>query len=308
MKGAIESILDLAEPMARGIRCGNVLSRSSIHRQPATPEQNLPHLSEWAARARQRGVALVCFPELCVTGYATSPAIWDAAEPVPGPSTESLVEIARSEDLIVGAGIAEEDRGMVYNTYVFAGPEGYLGKSRKIHIPPAEVSYWRGGGVPPVIDIGLAKVGVNICFDNWLPESSRLVALQGAEVLIAPYVWSVGPWDDRPDHTARNRAWKDYAGRTFPARAIDNGMYLVAVNEYGPTSPREETHFGNPVVLVYSPLGQLVAESPDEADDEVMVVAELDKALLRERRSQGVFHPRFRRPELYGLLSEVSDG
>ena len=280
----------------------------SVRSEPAAPDQNLPHLSEWAARAKQRGVSLVCFPELCVTGYVTSPAIWDAAEPVPGPSTDALVEIARSEDLIVGAGIAEEDRGLVYNTYVFAGPEGYLGKSRKIHIPPGEVSHWRGGGVPPVIDIGLAKVGVNICFDNWLPESSRLVALQGAEVLIAPYVWSVGPWGDRPDHAARNRAWKDYAGRTFPARAIDNGMFLVAINEYGPTSPREDTHFGNPVVLVYSPLGQLIAQSPDEADDEVMVIAELDRELLRERRSQGVFHPRFRRPELYGLLSEIGDG
>ena len=85
-------------------------------------------------------------------------------------------------------------------------------------------------------------------------------------------------------------------------------MFLVAINEYGPTSPREDTHFGNPVVLVYSPLGQLIAESPDEAGDEVMVIAMLDRELLRERRSQGVFHPRFRRPELYGLLSEVGDG
>ena len=85
-------------------------------------------------------------------------------------------------------------------------------------------------------------------------------------------------------------------------------MFLVAINEYGPTSPREDTHFGNPVVLVYSPLGQLIAESPDEAGDEVMVIAMLDRELLRERRSQGVFHPRFRRPELYGLLSEIGDG
>jgi predicted amidohydrolase len=57
-------------------------------------------------------------------------------------------------------------------------------------------------------------------------------------------------------------------------------------------------------VLVYSPLGQLVAESPDDADDEVMVVADLDRELLVERRSQAVFHPRFRRPELYGMLAK----
>ena len=95
---------------------------------------------------------------------------------------------------MLAAGIAENDRDIVYNTYVIVGPDGYIGKSRKIHIPPAEVGYWRGGGIPPVIDIGPAKVGVNICFDNWLPESGRMVALQGAEVILAPYVWSVGDW------------------------------------------------------------------------------------------------------------------
>ena len=135
---------------------------------PASPERNLEHCADWIARAAQAGAALVCFPELWIPGYVTTPEIWTAAEPVPGPSTEKLAELARKAGLIVAAGIAEKDRDIVYDTYVFVGPDGYLGKSRKIHIPPAEVGYWRGGGVAPVIDIGLAKVGVNVCFDNWL--------------------------------------------------------------------------------------------------------------------------------------------
>ena len=280
----------------------------SLRSQPASPQENLDHHAAWVARAKAENPDIICFPELGLTGYSITSAIWDSSEPVPGPSTQALVDLAREHDVMLAAGIAENDRDIVYNTYVIVGPDGYIGKSRKIHIPPAEVGYWRGGGIPPVIDIGVAKVGVNICFDNWLPESGRMVALQGAEVILAPYVWSVGDWSDPPDHASRNRAWKDYAGRTFPARAIDNGVFLVAINACGPSPNSDRPYYGNPMVMIYNPLGQLVAASPDEAGDEVMVTADLDKNLLAERRSQGVFHPRFRRPELYGLLAEGDIG
>ena len=280
----------------------------SLCSQPASPRENFEHHAAWVERAKADNPDFICFPELGLSGYAITSAIWEASEPVPGPSTEALVDLAREHDVMLAAGIAENDNDIVYNTYVIVGPEGYIGKSRKIHIPPAEVGYWRGGGIPPVIDIGVARVGVNICFDNWLPESSRMVALQGAEVILAPYVWSVGDWGNPPDHASRNRAWKDYAGRTFPARAIDNGIFLVAVNACGPPPTGASTHFSNPMVVVYNPLGQLVAASPDNASDEVMVTADLNRQLLAERRSQGVFHPRFRRPELYGLLAEGDIG
>jgi N-carbamoylputrescine amidase len=153
--------------------------------------------------------------------------------------------------------------------------------------------------------LGPARAGVNICFDNWLPESSRLVALQGAEIIFAPYVWAVRP---AGDHTAQNRAWKAYARKTFPARAIDNGVFFVALNACGPSPNGATTYHGNPVVMAYSPLGDLIAESPDEAMVEVMVTIDIDPKLLAARRSQSVFHPRFRRPEIYRLLREGDIG
>ena len=122
--------------------------------QPASPEKNLDAMGPWIEQARDAGVQLVAFPELSVTGYVTTPDIWTASEPIPGPSVKVLEDYARKSGLVIAAGIAERDRDIVYDTYVFVGPDGYLGKSRKIHIPPAEVGYWRGGGVPPVIDIG----------------------------------------------------------------------------------------------------------------------------------------------------------
>jgi len=121
---------------------------------PAVPEKNLPRMAEWVTRAKQQEADLVCFPELAVTGYIAAPDIWYAAEPVPSPSTEQLAELAHQAGLHFAAGVAERGQhDLVYNAYVFVAPEGYLGKSRKLHIPPAEVGYWRGGGVSPVIDI-----------------------------------------------------------------------------------------------------------------------------------------------------------
>lgn len=272
---------------------------------PAAPEKNLERMTQWLTQAKDKGAALVCFPELSVTGYALQ-QIWQASEPVPdGASTRKIEELAKQFDLIIAAGIAEQDRGIVYNTYVFVGPEGYMGKSRKMHIPPLEVGSWRGGGIPPVIDIGLAKVGVNICFDNWLPESSRLVALQGAELIFAPYVWSASELGNPPDHVQRNRRQKEYANRSLPARAIDNGVFLIFVNDCGLAANGE---YREATILVYSPEGKLIAESPDEASGETMVVTDLDRQLLVNRRSEDVFHPRFRRPELYRSLAEGDIG
>ena len=279
-------------PTMKSFRLAAISTRSV----PAAPEKNLAHMTKWLTQAKDKGAELVCFPELNVTGYVLGPQIWKFSEPVPGSSTRKLEKLAKQYGVIIAAGIAEQDRGIVYDTYVFVGPDGYIGKSRKMHIPPAEVGSWRGGGVPPVIDIGLVKVGVNICFDNWLPESSRLVALQGAEVILAPFVWGEDKLGTPAEHLQRNRRQKEYTNRTFPARAIDNGVFVVFVNDW------------ESVVLVYSPDGKLIAESPDEASGEVIVVSDLDQNLLFERRSQNVFHPRFRRPELYGILAEGDIG
>ena len=277
----------------------------STRSQEGKPEENMEHLASWVAKASEKDPALICFPELCVTGYVLGRKIWEAAEPVPGPSTTKLEALAKQYKLIIAAGIAEMDKGIVYNTYVLVGPDGYIGKSRKIHIPPAEVGSWRGGGVPPVIDIGIAKVGVNICFDNWLPESARMVALQGAEIILAPYVWGGGRLGNPPDYAERNRKQKDYSSRTLPGRAIDNGVFLIFVNDCGMATSGE---YREATILIYSPEGKLIAESPDNADGEVMVVADLDRKILADRRSQGVFHTRFRRPELYKILAEGDIG
>lgn len=277
----------------------------STRSEEGNPKENIKHMEAWISKASEKDPALVCFPELNISGYVYGRKIWEAAEPIPGPSTSKMEALAKRYNMTIAAGIAEIDNGVVYNSYVIVGSEGYLGKSRKMHIAIPEVGSWRGGGVAPVIDIGIAKIGVNICFSNWLPESARLVALQGAEIILAPFYWGAGEVNPH-DYLTRNRKLKDYCSRTLPSRAMDNGVFLIFINDCG-TGASTPNGF-EPVCLIYSPQGKLIAESPDSAEGEVMVIADLDRNILADRRSQGHFHPRFRRPELYKILAKGDVG
>jgi len=278
-----------------------VAAVSTINR-PGEPEANLMNHEAWVKRAASEGAELVLFPEMGITGYWTDSRLWYVAEPIPGPCTTALERIAKDVGIVICAGIAEKQNDIVFNTQVIVGPDGYIGKSRKLHIPIAEYPYWRCGYDAPVHDIGKCKVGINICFDNWFCESSRLVTLKGAEVLLSPWVWSTGKTTTREEAIQANQAWKEHSGHVLPARAYENGLFVVVVNESGPINEKGFTYDGHPVCLVYDPHGHKIAESNDDAMGEVMVVATLKAKTIAARRAEGHYHPKYRRPEIYGEL------
>jgi predicted amidohydrolase len=124
------------------------------------PERVLAAIDNWCERASAENVEVALFPELVVHGHCT-PNTWHLAEPVPdGPSVTRLVQIARRHRLIVCAGLSEKERDIVYNTQVLVGPDGYIGKQRKLHLSRDEVFYYKGGRDLPVFDIGPCKVGI----------------------------------------------------------------------------------------------------------------------------------------------------
>src|SRR5271170_8376499 len=128
------------------------------------PERVLAGIGRWCERAAAEKVELVLFPELVVHGHCT-PNTWDLAEPVPdGPSVRRLTEIAKRHNLIVCAGLSEKERDIVFNTQVLVGPDGYIGKQRKLHLSRDEVFYYKGGREISVFDIGPCKVGTVICY------------------------------------------------------------------------------------------------------------------------------------------------
>jgi len=162
------------------------------------PEQVLTAIDSWCERAAADHAELVLFPELVIHGHCT-PNTWHLAESVPdGPSVMRLVQIARRHRLILCAGMSEKERDIVYNTQVLVGPEGYVGKQRKLHLSRDEVFHYKGGRELPAFDVGPCKVGIVICYDNQFPEVARVLALRGADIILMPHA---GPGTIR--HRAR---------------------------------------------------------------------------------------------------------
>src|SRR5262245_6127912 len=169
------------------------------------PERVLNNIAGWCERAAAEKAELVLFPELVVHGHCT-PNTWHVAEPVPdGPSVARLVQIARRHHLIVCAGLSEKERDIVYNTQVLVGPDGYIGKQRKLHLSRDEVFYYKGGRDLHVFDIGPCKVGIVICYDNQFPEVARVLALRGADLILMPHAARFKVWDDTPESEAAAR-------------------------------------------------------------------------------------------------------
>jgi predicted amidohydrolase len=273
------------------------------------PERVLNSIAGWCERAAAENANLVLFPELVVHGHCT-PNTWDLAEPVPdGPSVCRLVQLARHYRLFLSVGMSEKERDIVYNTQVMIGPDGYLGKQRKLHLSRDEVLYYKGGRELPVFDLGAVKVGVIICYDNNFPEIARVLALRGAEVLLMPHAARMKMWDDNPEsQVAARRHSFDYF-RSYALRARENACFAVLTDQVGRAGyvdiyprehPNQPHHAG--VVLIFAPDGELLANAQTEQIREEMIVSTLDAALLAQARSLANYTLRTRRPELFGEL------
>ena len=284
-------------------------------------EKNLAKIEGFVERAAAEDVQLIVFPECCITGYwflrnLTRGQLEDLAEPVfSGPSSQALMALARQHDMTIGAGLVEKtDDGQMYNTYVVAMPNGEFRRHRKIHCFISE--HLSSGSEYTVFDTPQGcRTAVLTCYDNNLGENVRIVALEGAELLLAPHQTGgcVTPsphcmglidrslWDNREtDPDAIEAEFKGPKGRQWlmtwlPARAHDNGLFLIFSNGVGVDG--DEIRTGNATIL--DPYGRVLAETWKADDD--MVVADLD-ASLRDNCT-GVRWIKTRRPELYQPLT-----
>jgi len=282
---------------------------------------NFAEIESFAAQAAGRGVELLAFPECCMTGYwflrnLTRGQLTDLAEPVPaGPSAARVLELSREHRMTIGAGLVEiADDGRMYNTYIVAMPDGRIQKHRKIQAFESE--HISSGDQYTVFDTPHGcRVGVLICYDNNIIENVRITALKGAEVLLSPHQTggcrSASPhamslvdkslWANRLNDPKaieaeltgdKGRAW---LMRWLPARAHDNGLFLIFANGIGIDD--DEIRTGNAMIL--DPYGRIITETCKPADD--MVIADLDAALLD--RCTGRRWMRARRPHLYTPLT-----
>ncbi len=288
---------------------------------PGDKRANLDRVRELTEEAASRGVQLIVFPEMCLSGYwhvrnLSRDEIVALSEPVPdGPSVREVVELAAKHAMTIGVGLIEraaDDR--LFNTYAVVLPDGRVERHRKLHCFISE--HMDSGGEYTVFDLADGhRAGVLICYDNNIGENVRITALRGAEILLAPHqtggcdskdpnvMGRVDPamWDRRredPDAIEaefRGPKGREWLLRWLPARAHDNGVFVIFSNGVG--TDDGEVRTGNAMIL--DPYGRILAETWRAADE--LVVADLDLSLIDN--STGRRWIRTRRPKLYGPLA-----
>lgn len=262
--------------------------------QIANVPGNLSRMISKVHETHAAGATLTIFPECALTGYCFD-SIEEAlpfTESLPGPSVNQFAAVCRELSVHVVYGLLERDGQHVYNALALVGPGGLIGSYRKIHLPYLGVDRFTDYGDRPftVHDINGVKVGLNICYDGGFPESSRIMALEGADLIVLPTNWP-----------AAGHLTADHAIIT---RAIENTVYYAAVDRIG--EERGVSFIGKSRIC--DPLGKTLAVA-DHTNDAILY-AEIDVARARNKhhiRTAGtneVNRIADRRPEMYGKLVE----
>ena len=276
----------------------------------ADTKDNILRLGEGITDLAKRGAQLIVLQELHNTLYFCQTEdvdLFDLAETIPGPSTKLYCELAKKCGVVIVASLFEKRApGLYHNTAVVIESTGEIvGKYRKMHIPddPAyyEKFYFTPGdlGFHP-IQTSVGKLGVLVCWDQWYPEAARLMAMQGAEMLIYPT--AIGYADnDTPEEQQRQRmAWQT----VMRGHAVANGLPVIAVNRVGfepdPSGQTAGIQFWG-TSFVAGPQGEIIYEA--STDDEESIVVEMDMDRSEQVRRWWPFL-RDRRIDAYGDITK----
>ena len=276
------------------------------------PEANLQRALEGVADAAGRGAQVVCLPELFQTQYfcqREDPALFDLAEPIPGPATAKLSDCAARLGIALVASLFERRAaGLYHNTAVVFDTDGSLkGIYRKMHIPDDPLYYEKYYFTPGDLgfqahDTRFGKLGTLVCWDQWYPEGARLTALRGASILFYPTAIGWHPAEKAEFGVAQHDAWRTIQR----SHAIANGVFVAGVNRVGfetgdvrgNAAAGQGLEFWGASFLC-DPFGRILAEASH--DQEEILIGEVDPALMEETRRNWPFL-RDRRIDAYGDL------
>lgn len=282
----------------------------SVDTKPQQLKENLEKIHHWTTRAAEQGAELIMFQELSLTGFLPNHPEgnhdqWlrealmigrDSALELPGTISEQLTNIAQQTGTWLSVGLLEDAGNLMYNTQVLVGPQGLAGRWRKMHIPMYEMPFYNGGGVPEVVETPLGRIGCNICFDSLLPESTRLLAVQNAEIVLFPFA------ADPPPRTPAG--WESWASTALNARCLENGVFGIASNYVGEVECAGATQNFPGGGLIIGPRGEKLSTWDHPGDTPEMILADLTSKHLKESRAEPEYLFRFRRPELYRSLCD----
>jgi N-carbamoylputrescine amidase len=290
-------------------------------RMGADPEANFASAVRHVREAARLGANIVCLPELFRTQYFCQREdirLFDLAEPIPGPSTNKLAEVAREAHVGIIASLFERRApGLYHNTAVTLNADGAIaGVYRKMHIPDDPLYYEKFYFAPGdlgfhAVDTAFGRVGTLVCWDQWYPEGARLTALQGAEVLFYPTAIGWHPAEKEEFGAAQYEAWQTIQR----GHAIANGVYVAGVNRVGPEQGEVKLPHGDVLrgsaagpglefwggTFLADPFGRVIAKASHDAEE--ILLGEIDLGLIEETRRNWPFL-RDRRIDAYAPITK----
>lgn len=255
-------------------------------------DRNVARGLELIGRAAAGGANLVVLPELCNSGYVfeTREEAYALAEEVPdGPTTRAWMQAAATHRLVIVAGITERAGDNLYNAAAIVGPSGFIGRYRKNHLWGAENLFFEPGNLGmPVFHVGAGRIACAICYDIWFPETFRLAALQGADLLCVATNWV--PMPQQPS------GLPVMANILAMGGAHSNSMFVAAADRVG--VERGQPFLGNSLIVSHT--GWPLA-GPASFDREEMIMADVNLADARRKRTLNEFNQllRDRRTDVY---------
>jgi predicted amidohydrolase len=267
------------------------LAQTSSKRE--SKSENLLKIEKLTLKAKQQGADLIIFPEMSLTGYVLLDQVYELAETIPGSATQKIEHLAKKTGMHIVFGmpeLSEKTQATVFNTAVCVGPQGLIGKYRKMYLPTHSVfeekRYFRPGYEPAAFQTEVGNIGLTICYDIFFPEVYRLTRLKGAKLIICI--------------SASPAVRRNYFEILTSARALENTAFLAYVNLAG---IEDGLQFWGGSCLV-GPTGDVLAKA--KYDEEDFLFSEVDFADLKATET---FIPTLRdlRPELFDKLKKYCE-
>lgn len=280
-----------------GTRDDRTVRVASLQLEPVVgePDANLANSLGKAREAIEAGAQLLVMPELTNSGYVfeSRPEAFSLAEEVPsGPASRAWAKLCAEAGVYLVAGVAEREGERLYNSAAVFSPQGHLGTFRKVHLWNEENLYFEPGDRGfPVWHTPIGRIGAAICYDIWFPETHRLCALQGADIICVPTNWV-----PIPGQAPGERAMANILAM---ANAHSNSVFIAAADRIG--TERGQEFVGQSLIVSYT--GWPVA-GPASADKEEIIYADVDLGEARAKRNWNDFNQplRDRRTDVYGEM------
>jgi N-carbamoylputrescine amidase len=260
-----------------------------------TRKQNLARAEKAIREAASKKAQVLLLPEVFHELFFITDLhsrYFEMSEPIPGPITEMMSELARELAVVIVAPIYESvDRSVYYNSAAVIDADGkLLGVYRKNHIPLNtifyEKLYFKPGNLGyPVFNTQYGKIGILICHDRHYPEGARVLALNGAEIVLIPSA--------TPDKSLSRKVWE----KELCAHAIFNEYFVAGLNRTG----QEGNYFYYGHSVAFDPTGEILAQA---GSGEEILIVDCDLDLITQRRRAWQFY-RDRRPDTYGILTAL---